>query len=534
MEKNCYFNKESETYIYHFTKETLIDTNKTINMTNNKKIHYEKMYDVGFDKNMENIINKCKNNNILIIVDSFENTKILEEINKYTEKLKNKSYVLQNITIINYTNNNKNVLYYVKNECGEDMFKKIINVFPTHGDLFANDENFFKNIKLNVNIPTVVDINKNLLYTFRQKGGEIKNIVIRVMDTKEISKNLKEQWWFLWYFSIPSCANIRLLQSTGTCWVNSAINLLFMSEKILNIIKAKYEDKNEYKIKFADFEKNKNSKILCNSLVYNLIINKTKAKHSDGNFLAYLASLLKCEYKGESKKCKNAKYGDGGDAYEALKLILKYIIGDDNFTHVDIYKLVMRYDEYDEIYKKYTEKYNEYTETYKEYEKNEKNKQHYDEHQVKYLRDKFNNLNEQLKIYVEKLNNINNEIKNVTIKNYILDKNKIFKEYSTNKILIFSGDFDKNIKDNILFNDKKYKLCASIIQLNFGNQTHVVSGIICNKIYYIYDSNNILLQCDWNKGGENIKKTLEDKKMKSMYGEIKFDQIYVLLYILDF
>jgi hypothetical protein len=291
----------------------------------------------------------------------------------------------------------------------------------------------------------------------------------------------------------------------------------------------RYRDKNEYKIQFKDFEKNKNAEKLCKSLVYNLAINKTKAKYDDGNFLAYLASLIKCEYNGVNKKCKNIKYGDGGDAYEAIKIILKYTIEETDFTYIDIYNLVLKFDKYDEIYEKYTAKYKEFEKITNEYNAEIK-KKYYDEYKAKYLRDKFDELNEQIKIYVEKLNKINDEVKNTSITNYNLDDNKIFEQYDTNKILIFRGDFNKNIKEIITFNNIKYKLCGSIIALNFEKQTHVISGIICNNIYYIYDSNNILLQCDWNKDSDiHIKKTLENKKTK-----YKFTQIYVLIYISDF
>lgn len=534
MEKSCYFNKDSETYIYHFTKENLVDTKNIINMTNNKKIYYEKMENKDFNKNIEDIINKCKNNNILIVINSIDNFEISEIINNYAEKLKTKSFVLQNITMINYTNYNKKVLYYFTNKNGEEIFKKIINVFPSEGELIFNDANFFVNSKLDINIPKTVDMNQNILYTFVQKGGEIKNIIIRVMKTTNISNRLKDQWWFSWYFSIPACANIRLLQSTGTCWLNSAINSLFLSEEILNLIKMRYKDKKEYKIKFKDFEKNKNTEILCNALVYNLVINKTKAKFDDGNFVAYLASLIKCEYMNEPKKCKNIKYGDGGYAHKAIEIILKNIVEKDDFTCINLSEVIGEYDIYDEILKKYKEEYDEYQKIYGEYDKEVKNK-YRDEYKIKNLGKKINEYNIKLKKYSDDLKEIQKSWENIEekIKDYEIDNNDIFEKYDANKILVFSGFFDKNIKQNIIFNNKKYKLCASVVQSEFEKTTHVISGIVCNGKYYIYDSNNIFLQCDWYKGGEEIQNVFYSEKMKHLYGKIDFDTIYVLIYILD-
>lgn len=534
MEKSCFFNKDSDTHIYHFSKEKLIETQNNINVTNNKKINYEKMDENDFEKQIDNIINRCKNNNILIIINSIDFPNLYTKINIFLEKMKTKSYVLQNITIINYTQNNKLVLYHVINKKKEEMFKKIINVFPLEENLFSNDDSFFANSKININIPKTIDPDKNILYVFKQKGGNIKNIIIRIMRTTNLSTKLKDQWWFLWYFSIPSCANIRLLQSTGTCWINSAINSLFLSEKILDIIKMRYTNKDEYKIKFKDFEKHKDTKKLCNALVYNLAINKTKAKYDDGNFLAHFASFIKCEYMDEPKKCKKKNYGDGGYAFEAIQILLNNIIEKNDFTCIRLFAIIGKYDEYDEIYKKYvetTEKFNENIDNYND----EIKKQNNDEYKAKYYttlikenEKKINELEEKIKTIQELWKNVDDECKK-----YDIDNNSELKNFDANKILVFSGSFDKNIRQNIIFNGKQYKLCASIIQAKFsGGETHVVSGIVCNDKYYVYDSNNVFLKCDWYKGGEEIQYSFESQQMKNLYSKILFDKIYVLIYIL--
>jgi hypothetical protein len=51
-------------------------------------------------------------------------------------------------------------------------------------------------------------------------------------------------------------------------------------------------------------------------------------------------------------------------------------------------------------------------------------------------------------------------------------------------------------------NDTEYKLIAGGIRfemLEFGG-AHIVSGLICDDKYYIYDSNNILSYSNWNQG----------------------------------
>jgi hypothetical protein len=550
MNIKCKFNKNTDTNIFHFTdekKENIIIPKNIINTTNNKNIYYEKInwndFIIHFDRNMERIIKKCEDNNILIIINFSQKHKdILKKFNDYIKNLKNTENILQNITIINETNNNKDVLYYEKNNSNKDIFKKIINVFPSRGELFANDEDFFNKIKLDTSIPKTIDISKNIMYVFKQKGGEIKNIIIRVMDTKSKTKLLKDQWWFKWYFSIPHCGDIRLLQATGTCWLNSAINSLFMIESITNMIQENYQNnKNnnkEYEIKFSEFEKNKNLKNLINSLVYNLIINKTKAKYDDGNFLAHLASLIKCEYSKQSienfdtKKCKHKNFGDGGDSYEAIKILLTNILGEKFVTFFDLHETLGGFDDYNLLYEKYKKTYEEFEKTINEYN-SEIKKHHIDENKVYYLKNKYEELTKILKIYIEELDKINKNAQKINIKNYDIENLKLYenKNLNLNDILVFKGDFD-TIKQNIKINNTNYKLQSSIIQLISKKINHVVSGIICNKEYYIYDSNNIFVKNDWYKGKNEIEKIFMDDNMKNVYGnKIIYDFIYVLIYV---
>jgi hypothetical protein len=535
----CQFNKDSETYIYHFTDEKLLNTQNIINITNDENIYYEKIeiknFLNNFDRNLEKIIKKCEENNILIVINSNDDiSDLLTKFNHFINKLKLTECLLHNVTIINITNNNKKVLYYEKNKNNDDIFKKIVNVFPTKGDLFINDEAFFEKTLLNINIPKTLDTQKNIMFTFKQKGGEIKNIIIRVMDTESKTKMLQDQWWFLWYFSIPSCANIRLLQATGTCWLNSAINSLFLIEDIAEIMKKRFEEnknKEEYKIKFRDYEKIKNLKILCNSLVYNLIIQKTKAKYDDGNFLAHLSTLVKCEYTNQPKKCKNKNFGNGGDTFQAIKILFKYILQNNDYTHINIYNIISGYDEYSELWHKYKKIYDEYTNLINEYNIEIK-KQYYDEYKVKKLKSKIEDYNEVLNLYVKKLKNLEENTKNISIRNYNIENIDLYKNNNLNKILFLCGEFDNNIKTNIKIKENKYKLCSCIIQLKSKKMTHVITGIVCKNIYYIYDSNNLFFRCNWNKGESEIKNIFEQAKFKKIYGNtMSFDHIYVLIYI---
>jgi len=81
-----------------------------------------------------------------------------------------------------------------------------------------------------------------------------------------------------------------------------------------------------------------------------------------------------------------------------------------------------------------------------------------------------------------------------------------FSQKNPPNIIIISQYLDSmNIKDIIYINDTEYKLQATSIIFNIEslNISHCISGLYCNEKYYIYDSNNIISYCKWNKGNLN-------------------------------
>lgn len=544
IDKICEFNKNLDVNIYHFTTENLTNTENITNTTTEKKINYKKITSSdNIQQIIEKTIDECNEKNILIITDSILIQNISGIFNKYLENnIVNKEIYLHNISIINYTNDNTKVIHLVYNKDKKEIFHKIVNVFPKKEDYFINDTDFFKNISLNRNISKTIDTDKTIMYTFKQKGGEIKNITIRIMNTDSKSTDLTDQWWFKWYFHIHPCANIRLLQSSGTCWVNSAINSLFLVEKIANFIKKRYNKlsdvkKKEYIISLKDFNDcNYKLEQILFSLVYNLIINKIKAKTNDGNFIGYLASRIKCKYKKEKEqdKCKDINYGDGGDSGNAIKIIIKYLLKQKNYLFLDIEQII--YQDYNKLFKKYEKKnkklekiIDEYNLTIKMNQNNE-TKKIIDELKIKY--DELNLLIENLETDLKKSEEIANSINLFDID---IDNNKIFENIFAKKtppIIIFKGNFNLNIKKYISLNEQKYELCSSTIILNISGEEHVISGIICDNISYVYDSNNIFVATKWYNGENGLDNYFSNNDTIEFYGnKIKFSKINCIIYI---
>jgi hypothetical protein len=531
--KICLFDKTQDINIYHFTTEILLKTIDIIYSLTKKIINYNKIDDV---KNIETIfkkiINECDNKNILIIIDSILIPDISEKINFFLQNnINNKDFYLQNISIINITNDNRKTIFIVNNKKNTEIFRKIINVFPIKSDYFLNDKDFFKNIQINKNISKNINPNSTYLYVLKQKGGNIKKINIRVMNTKSNSYNLEDQWWFNWYFNVPPCAHIRLLQTSGTCWINSSINSLFMTTNISNIIKKRYselstEEQNQYQIKFKDFNNDEfDLKHKLYSLVYHLLINNTKIRPDDDNFIGHLASQIKCYYTKKYKKCHDIKYGEGGSSSMAIKTIFEHILNKDDYIFVDIIniyhntfnKSIKNYNKMIRIQKKLINEYN-----------NEIKNMNMNKIKIKILINQISKYDIKI-LKMKKIIDINEDkCKNINLKKFIINNNEMFSNYAPNNILIFAGEFN-DVEENIIFANTKYKLCSATIGIK-TKENHIISGIICDEKYFVYDSNNILVETNWNLGEDGIKKYIDNYATKELYKKIKFDYIQCLIY----
>jgi hypothetical protein len=528
----CDFNKEQDTNIYHFTNEIINNTKNIQNPITLSKIFYENFNNTDqVDRIFNNSIKICDQKNILIIVNSIIFPNICNLINNYIDnEIKNKYTNLHNITIINFTNNNLKTLFYTQ------IFKKIINVFSQKGEYYINDKDFFLTASLNKNFQKEIDIEKKELFKFVSHGGSSKEILVRIMNTNNISDNLTDQWWFKWYFNIPPCADIRLSQSTGTCWLNSAINSLFLIENIVNFIKNKYEtlsleDKENYKIPLKNFSINDDTKKLVYSMIYHLVINKTKAHPKDKNFISYLATQIKCIYnnKKSKKMCENINYGNGGDSYFAVKIIFSYILNKSDYFCIDISSLL--YDEYNKLIKKYNKISNKINKIYDEYNNKKKSKDQNIE-KINSLYDEYNFLNKKSENLEKKINILDKSIEK-KIKNFKIEDVsylKIKNEYIPN-ILVIRGNFI-SLNKEIVFQTVKYILASAVISLKIKNIEHAVSGIICNNKAYIYDSNNILVKCDWYKGEKELKIYFNDDITIETYkSNINFLDISCAIYV---
>jgi hypothetical protein len=528
----CNFDKNLDASIYHFTNETLDDIQNVTNPTTEKLITYEKISSTDKVSSIfDQAINECERKNVLIVINSISLSGITEAINDYLVNIEiNNNHTLQNITIINYTNDNTQVIYLIYDSDNNEIFKKTVNVFSSKGTLLSNDTNFFSETPMNRGVQKTVDTDKKSIYKVTQRAGKIKNVTMRWMNTISKSNKLIDQWWFNWYFNVPPCAHVRLSQSSGSCWLNSSINALFLIEPISNLIIKRYdelENKNLYTLQFEEFEcKNCDLKVLLFSLVYNLVIRKKKANPNDKNFIGFLASKIKCEYENKKNKnlCNEVEYGDGGDSFEAIKIILKYILNSGDYLSIDILQEISKnYNDFVESYNTLVKKYNNTNKLLQD-AINKYNKTRNKDLMIEYKRYEIELINidkdidyfkSMLKEKEKDLNQYNKTLQKPN--DYSIDNNDMFKGMGTPDILVFRNNF-LTLQRTITFDGTTYNLCSAVIKLNVS---HVICGIICNNKAYIYDSNNILIETDWDKG--EYGKYLTDQQTQDLYRNKKLN-----------
>lgn len=241
------------------------------------------------------------------------------------------------------------------------------------------------------------------------------DIVYRFMDTfsAEPITNIKDTWWYKWYFGVPLCAYGRLLQSSGTCWCNAIINSLVLTLPISKMMINKWNGLDAKKRElisstYSSFGTFRDSAEPLETLLFAtiniLLINKNKAINYDSNFISELAARIKgkSEHNSEDyyRHHDGLEYGDAYDPYLGIKVLMNALFRK-NMDYVCIE--------------------NPQRETFISSYNNSVTEQ-------RTIIDRYNKLSEENKIVVKNAQQIAND-NNITI----AELNKMIKEYNANK-----------------------------------------------------------------------------------------------------
>lgn len=548
---NCQFNRDTPSIILHVGGISLINTDGLKDPTTGHSIRY---YHTSAFKIKENsnefvkeIVKACSLRNVVIYIDSVSSPESSKIVNFAFSKL-SRNVVANNITVINYTNSSYNTVTAVK------PLRKTINIafsnFVVYSDSFfgkslEGSKPFNQTFKVSElaaasrRYSTNDSVALNLANTWEGARNQKLTANFRFLRTPKLSEmtgRIENLWWFKLYFAIPPCASVRLIQSTGTCWLNALLNCILLPPEFSNLIRHRFpEMKNKYGIDRDDqlvplnqfvqrLETNQSGslELMTLSLIGNLISTGAKAKEDDGNFLGAYASIIKCHIMAEDgssspkqkttprkslilpKKCTNIEFGSGGHSDKAAKFILKFILkqGSDyfaiNFNSQDYGHAISQI-----MGKRYS---------------------------VKILKD----------VIGSKL------VEDIVINNGLFPKNNA--TISDNQSLTLSEKFFPRIlgielhkkgswaipEILMLGGRYEYRLISAVLTVKQKSTNpnrriftyHAIAGFRCNDQYFVYDSNNHLAKADWFLGQTGMETFFQSNPVLNNYAMISYDIIF--------
>ncbi len=497
--------------IYYFGKSKLNNHNLL------EQINWS--YDL-FEKCMEQI-----NTNIpaLIYLENLETNDYIM-IAKLFLKLKEEGKIYTNLTIYNKTIDAHNTIFQLP------IFKKVLNIFPFDKIITICDNNIYEAVKyINKSISVIFDPSKpqnkcfSIIQTKEQNGGNENKyktnfeqiFIFRIMETNN-EVELENTWWYKYYFSIPPCAYGRLAQSTGTCWLNTVLNILFLTEPIKQMLLEKYKMLDKELIKqveqISEFShlaaKDFPLQVILWAMVRLILIQRKKALTLDGDFMLIIGAKVKSlhEFGNENYWSENnigLDYGNGYNDVKAISAILSLILVNTQDYFISFWFWSLNYNTRTQIQKDI----DEYDELKDKFDDSTRDQFIKLENSLYSLNNLVNNFDYLIRKMEEGNDLLTLKWSDITVKN---DHYNLFTNFNSSnppKILIIPTIEAqiKNIPGIIYIDDAEYKLNAMSIVFYFKelNSDHVVSGLICGSKYYIYDSNGILTYDSWNKSVYN-------------------------------
>ena len=493
---SCVQNKEHKTYIYHI----LDSKEKPLNAKGLDEIfQYRHLYnDSHFEEKMNDILASCKTRNILVYFSSVNNKSIVKKLNMYFSKYSSGIKHFMNVSFINFVSESKK--YFVDTLLfipPSPTFRKIINVY--HGDFIHNIKTYFEQPAWAVGLEQKSDVS----YTVQQ-----------IVTTPNTGNDLVDQWWFKYYIDIPVCASGRLMQFTGTCWFNAAINAMLLSEITQSLLIAKWEllspkEKKDI-IKLGDLKKclvkTTPLKQMLLMVIYNILIKNVKLSLKDGNWIKELAGATKSialentelKYKDLKIRDLNDKshnsntYGDYGDSFWGFDIILGNIFRSHEYKIINLRQYINN--------SALVQQYNQLIKQTPISEKMDR--------EIKMLYTELQNIKTIQTDREKAFDDYKNMKQPVSWNIGYLNKLSLEREWKdingmeNEALILITFNIKECIKlrKHITIKENKYILEAASITLDNKTGSHAIAGLKCKGRWYVYDSNNKITYCNWQDG----------------------------------
>ena len=440
---------------FHFNPNDNPEVNKFITIKDDFQLSY----------NLKNALLECKRYNILIYCSALNNSEIAQHLQNAL------TFCINNIPIIRFKNVSIIMLCSSKLMIGEILHTPM-----------KNNTQIFRKV---VNVVSADFNSKKSEFTY---GNQL--YVSKYHKTYSSSNKLNDQWWYKWQMGVPACASGRLVQVTGTCWFNSSLNMLLLSNISKKMLILKWnqlpQKEKDDVINFGGLDKcllkSAPLKKMLFIVIYNILIMDEQSQSKQGNWIKELAGLTKSLIltKSESTyanlKVKHLKetYADGEFIDNSIRILFG-VLGI-NFKSL-VLNTIERSEEFRMLYQKNYEK----KITIKE----------------KAILAHYNTIVKNQNTVWQKLKNNLHPIFNLDE----LNSTCKFPEWKNDKIPLYIHIHPQteeilNLPEIITVNNTRYIIESCGIRV----ADHAIAGLRCNDIFYVYDSNNYIIKTNWHKG----------------------------------
>ena len=461
----CSVIQTNETTIVH-----LIDKNEPqlTSNTTGKVVYKTVVIDDDLKETFLKSLRECSERNILVYCSTSSSIKKTKKIQSAINDAKKTPMWFRNVSIVNYAEYAFETMLSIPKREKKPIYRKVINVYAS-------------------------DIEDNKKATYWYEENEFHVIRRRISETH--SKLLDDQWWFRWQLAIPSCATGRLMQFNGTCAFNASLNALLLAEKCKRLLIRKWfslSSKEKKHIKsLGGLEKCLVSttplKYMLYMVVYNILVKGEKTIIKQGNWVNELASATKSiietnseeQYMDlkiqdfEEKSSNVVEYGNSAQAFDTIHIILSTLFSEAEHQRISC---KTTQDDYDLLVPDNIDMYNELV-------------THKDVFYKRFTRETT------FRASILNVNRINPK-PNV----WTLDT----KPMIVDMYLPPNDQIICKLPRTLIINNNSYALYAGLIVLDFSEKedgtlvsSHAVTGFRCDSQWYIYDSNNYLVETNW-------------------------------------
>ena len=299
-----------------------------------------------------------------------------------------------------------------------------------------------------------------------QKYSKIYKTV--VLDIKkENNRFLDNAWWVNYYFSRPLCADNRFEQYIGTCWFNATFNALILIPDIANLMRMKWEI----------LPKDEKKKIINLGNLDTCLTQNTSLRIMLYMIIYNILVKGKFVNRNRDKDFLNEVAGYTKSLYLTLS--------EDDFKNYKISDL------------------------------RKAEKKHYSE--------SGNSL--------QAITTILMSLFTVNVDYAIMPQNMIKKTILMPRFYVIHRIENNIAPEFFKVEETKYTLQSAAFWFRTNdNGAHAIAGLRCKNEWYIYDSNNVLIKCDWHKGNFKPYEKIIEKEKERLYEILSTPTFYYAIY----